>query len=113
MTKSFTAIRPPSFLPIRFDPQPVAGRVQVDFFHCSQCPMSGCALRKVKRAARRRPVPVDVRVFETCERAEVERWGVSRAVFVDGRHIEGPPFGAERVIEAIESAVETRTLCAA
>ena len=113
MTKSFTTIRPPSFLPIRFDPQPVAGRVQVDYFHCSQCPMSGVSLRKIKRAARRRPVPVDVRVFETCERAEVERWGLSRAVFVDGRQVEGPPFRAERVIEAIEAAVQSHTLCAA
>jgi GNAT superfamily N-acetyltransferase len=113
MTKSFTTIRRPEFLPIRFDPQPVSGRVQVDFFHCSQCPMSGCALRKVRQSARRRSVPVDIRVFQTCERAEVERWGVSRAVFVDGRHIPGPPFGAARVIDAIEAAVESHALCAA
>jgi hypothetical protein len=113
MTKSFTRIRPPEFLPMRFDPQPVAGRVQVDYFHCSQCPMSGCALRKVRQAARRRQVPVDVRVFQTCERADVERWGVSRAVFVDGQHIAGPPFGAERVVEAIEAAVQSHTLVAA
>lgn len=113
LTKPFTTIRQPEFLPIRFDPQSVPGRVQVDFFHCSQCPMSGCALRKVRQAARRRPVPVDVRVFQTCERAEVERWGVSRAVFVDGDHIPGPPFGAEHVIEAIEAAVGSHVLVAA
>jgi GNAT superfamily N-acetyltransferase len=106
LTKSFTPIRPPQFLPVRYDPQPVPGQVQVDYFHCSQCPLSGCSLRKIKHAARNRPLPVDVRVFETCERGEVERWGVARAVYVDGKRVEGPPFLTDRVSEAIDAAVD-------
>jgi GNAT superfamily N-acetyltransferase len=107
LTKSFASIRPPQFLPVFYDPQPVTGRVQVDFFHCSQCPLSGCSLRAIKRAARDRPLPVDVRVFETCERAEVERWGIARAVYVDGQRVGGPPFEVDRVIRTIEAAVES------
>lgn len=106
LTKSFTPIRPPQFLPTHYDPQPVPGRVQVDFFHCSQCPLSGCSLRNIKQAARHRPIPVDVRVFETCERSEVERWGIARAVYVDGQRVDGPPFLADRVIETVEAAVD-------
>jgi len=113
LTKSFTGIRPPYFLPVRYDPQPVPGRVQVDFFHCSQCPLSGCSLRKIKRAARKRSRPVDVRVFETCERAEVERWGIARAVYVDGQRVEGPPFLTDRVIEALEAAIQAHMMCPA
>jgi GNAT superfamily N-acetyltransferase len=99
--KPFVDVPAPRFLPLRYEFQPVAGRTVIDYFHCGQCPLSGWTLEEIKHAIRPHRKQALLRVFSTCERAEVERWGLCNGVFIDGEMLLFPPLNPGPVLEEL------------
>ena len=89
--KSKNGTPTPMFIPIGYQPIPVKDKVSVVYFHCPQCPRSGSALEKLKKKSRTKKDQVILQTFNTGERKEVERLGISHGVFIDGQVIGSFP----------------------
>ncbi len=110
LTKSRQPLPAPRFLPMGYHPQAPLARVGVDYFHCPQCPLSGWALAQLERRLRPRGDAVRLKVHETGERPEVERWGLTGAVYVDGVPLAGWPPRPEAILAQVDQELEARRL---
>jgi len=88
-------------------PEPAAGRVVVTGCVSGWCPAQNLAFERAKRAAEPFGAQVELRLVDTRERATLEAWGESDALFVDGRRVRtGPPPSAERLTRLLRKRVE-------
>jgi len=85
LNKPFGRAASPHFLPLRHVPRQGGERIEVDFFHCPQCPYSGWVLDRLQREGEFAGPDIDLRLIDTGEREAVERWGVANTVYIDGR----------------------------
>ncbi len=91
--------RPPRWFPKSSrQPEPIPGKVNVTAFSSGWCLASNLVNERARRAAAELGDAVVFREIDTSERSAVAEWGVSDAVFVDGKNVQkGPPVGYEKI----------------
>jgi GNAT superfamily N-acetyltransferase len=95
--------QPPRWFPkVDRRPETIPGKVNVTAFTSGWCLASNLTCERARRAAAELGDAVVFREIDTSERATVAEWGVSDAVFVDGKNLQkGPPPSYEKVRKAI------------
>jgi GNAT superfamily N-acetyltransferase len=84
----------------------VPGRVTVTGFSNGWCMGGNLTFERAKRAAAGFGDRVAFREIDTSDRTTMAEWGLSDAVFVDGRELtSGPPLSYEKIRRAIEKRV--------
>jgi GNAT superfamily N-acetyltransferase len=87
-------------------PEPVAGKVAVTACLSGWCPAQNLAFERARRAAEAYGERVEVRLVDTSDRAALEAWGQSDALWVDGRQVRtGPPPPQDRLVRLIGKRV--------
>ena len=100
------AVRP-RWLPERNrKPEKTSGKVTVTSFVNGWCPAQNLVYERAKRAAAEFGDKVLFREIDTFEGEVVEEWGISDALFIDGREVRtGPPPSYEKLRRLIAKRV--------
>jgi N-acetylglutamate synthase-like GNAT family acetyltransferase len=101
--KPFSAdAAPPRWIKRKKKPAAEPGRVTVTCFKNGWCPGQNLVYERARRAAAELGEPVVFREIDTFDRNVAAEWGISDALFVDGRQIRtGPPPSYEKIKQAI------------
>jgi len=87
-------------------PEPVPGKVAITACLNGWCPAQNLAFERARRAAAPHGEKVELRLVDTSDRATLEAWGASDALFVDGRQVRtGPPPSKEKLARLIGKRV--------
>jgi GNAT superfamily N-acetyltransferase len=99
--------QPPRWFPrIKRQPELVPGKVNVTALSSGWCLAQNLVYERAKRAAGEIGDEVVFREIDTSERSSVAEWGVSDAVFVDGKNLQkGPPPSYQKIYKAIARRV--------
>lgn len=85
-------VTPPQWIKEKKRPQPMKGKVTVTSFVNGWCPAQNIIHERAKRAAQEFGELVEFQQISTFERAVLEEWGISDALFIDGKQLKtGPP----------------------
>jgi GNAT superfamily N-acetyltransferase len=103
MWKPFSAgAQPPAWIKPRKKPQPEAGKVVVTGLLNGWCPAMSMVHERARRAVAELGPPVEFREVRTDDRAVFQEWGISDALFIDGREVRnGPPPKYEKIKKKI------------
>lgn len=94
---------PPRLMRPRRLPEPVPGKVAVTALVNGWCPGLNLAFERARRAAADLGDDVVFRAVDTSERDAMVDWGMSDALFVDGKPVRtGPPPSYRRIRSVIE-----------
>ena len=89
---------PPSLRRLKKRPVKKEGIVSVTCLRSGWCPAQNLGVERIKRALRELPGPTDYREIDTEDRANLEEWGVSDGIFIDGKPLHaGPPPSYEKL----------------
>lgn len=98
---------PPRWFHQKRKPEPVPGKVTVTGFVNGWCTAQNIAFERAKRAAGEYPGQVEFIQHDTLERETFLTWGISDALFVDGKEVRtGPPPSYEKLKRLIEKRVK-------
>ncbi len=87
-------------------PEPVAGKVAVTACLSGWCPAQNVTFERARRAAAPHGDQVELRVIDTNDRATMEAWGQSEALFIDGKPVRtGPPPTQQKLVRLIGKRV--------
>jgi GNAT superfamily N-acetyltransferase len=87
-------------------PDPAPGKVAVTGCLSGWCPAQNLAFERARRAAAPHGDKVEVRLVDTGDRATLEAWGQSDALFVDDRQVRtGPPPSQEKLARLVARRV--------
>jgi GNAT superfamily N-acetyltransferase len=87
-------------------PELLPGKVAVDSFMNGWCPGQNLVRERAKRAAASFGEAVAFREHDSSEPASFREWGISDALFVDGKEVpSGPPPSYEKIRKAIGKKV--------
>jgi GNAT superfamily N-acetyltransferase len=108
LTKTWAEVRPPEFIPRRYQPSPAdqPGRVVVDYFWSAQCP---CAVRTrdlLMQVAHSMSDEVVVHEVNTDQRATLEQFGVTQECFINGRRAFVDPPSRSQIKNTLEEALQ-------
>ncbi len=93
---------PPRWIKQRKKPAVEPGQVTVTCFKNGWCPGQNLVFERAKRAAAELGHPVVFREIDTFDRETAAEWGITDALFVDGRQLRtGPPPSYEKIRKAI------------
>ncbi len=108
MWKPFTEdALPPRWIKEKKRPQKTAGQVTVTSFINGWCPTQNIIHERAKRAAQEFGDVVDFQEIQTCDRAVLCDWGISDALFIDGKQVRtGPPLPIEKIQKKIRKRVK-------
>jgi GNAT superfamily N-acetyltransferase len=106
--KPFSAdAQPPVWIKPKKKPEPEAGKVVVTGFLNGWCPGMSMVHERARRAAAELGAPVEFREIRTSDRDVFLEWGMSDALFIDGREVRnGPPPRYEKIRKKIEKRVK-------
>jgi hypothetical protein len=89
---------PPKFIrPVKL-PSKGEGKVNVTVFRNGWCPNMNIAFERAKRASGEFPGKINLQEFETADRETFREWGISDALYIDGKEMNfgpAPSFGQE------------------
>jgi hypothetical protein len=107
MWKPFTEdATPPVFIKKIKRPGKGEGKVNVTLFRNGWCPNMNIACERARRASLDFPGKINLQVFETTDKEVVKEWGITDAVFIDGKEIwTGPAPSFEKIRRKIEKRV--------
>ncbi len=93
MWKPFThSAAPPKWIRPKKTPQAVPGKVAIDCMVSGWCPAMNIVYERAKRASSEFGDKVVFREHDTLDRCVFNEWGISGALFVDGKEVRtGPP----------------------
>jgi hypothetical protein len=111
--KPFRDIAPPELLPMRPRSWGDHDRLNVAFFYCPQCPVSGWALERIRSQLKDRQDKIDLQVIRLDDRSKIEHYGLARGVFIGRQQVDGFPPNPDLVLQQIERASQKRDLAAA
>jgi len=95
--------RPPRWIRPHRRPEAVPGRVTVTAFLNGWCPAQNIVHERARRAAATFGESVVFQSIDTSDRATFLEWGISDALFIDGREVKaGPPPPYEKIRRMIE-----------
>ena len=92
----------PRWIRPRKRPQDEAGKVKVTGLLNGWCPAMNLVHERARRAAAELGPPVEFHEIRTDDRAAFQEWGMSDALFIDGREVRnGPPPKYEKIRKKI------------
>lgn len=87
-------------------PEPVPGKVVVAACLNGWCPAQNLAFERARRAAAPHGEKVEVRLVDTFDRATMEAWGQSDALWIDGQPVRtGPPPSQQKLTRLVAKRV--------
>jgi GNAT superfamily N-acetyltransferase len=103
MWKPFSAdARPPAWIKAKKKPQAEAGKVVVTGLLNGWCPAMAMVHERARRAAAELGGKVEFREVRTDERSVFQEWGMTDALFIDGKEVRnGPPPKYEKIKKKI------------
>jgi hypothetical protein len=106
--KPFTAdASPPVWFKPRKRPEGVPGNVTVSAFRDGWCQAQNLSVERARRASAELGGKVQFREIDTSERAAMEEWGISSALFIDEKEVStGPPPSYEKIKKLIAKRVK-------
>lgn len=100
---------PPKWIRQQKKPDIEPGKVKVTAFINGWCPVQNIVFERAKRASAEFEGKVLFQEYDTSDRATLLEWGISDAVFVDGKEVQtGPPPTYEKIKKIIEKKVSKR-----
>lgn len=100
-----TAVAPRWIRPKK-TPQPVAGKITITAFLNGWCPAQNMVFERAKRAVAEFGDKVIFQPIDTFDRGTFLEWGISDALFIDGKQINtGPPPAYEKIKKLIANKV--------
>ncbi|MHB8124256.1 MAG: hypothetical protein ACYDEJ_01215 [Desulfitobacteriaceae bacterium] len=104
MWKPFTGDAiPPKWIRPQKKPDLVPGKVIVSAFINGWCPAQNITFERAKRASAEFEGQVLFQEYDTSDRETFIEWGISDALFVDGKEVRtGPPPSYEKIKRKIE-----------
>jgi len=108
MWKQFTeGAHPPHWIKEKKKPHKTAGKVTVTTFINGWCPAQNIVYERAKRASQEFGDLVEFQEINTFEREVFCQWGISDALFIDGKQIRtGPPPSYEKIHKQIGKRVK-------
>jgi len=108
MWKPFSAdAKPPVWIKRKKKPQPEAGKVVVTGLLNGWCPAMSMVHERARRAAADLGPKVEFRTINTCDRGIFLEWGMTDALFIDGKEVRnGPPPKYEKIKKKIARRVK-------
>ena len=106
--KPFTADAvPPKWIRQRKKPELVPNKVTVTAFINGWCPAQNMVFERAKRAASEFGDKVIFKQYDTFSREAQNEWGISDALFIDGKEVRtGPPPSFEKIKKMIAKRVK-------
>ncbi|MDP2729525.1 MAG: GNAT family N-acetyltransferase [Dehalococcoidales bacterium] len=106
--KPFTDdVIPPRWIQQKRRPEVTAGKVTVTAFLSGWCPAQNIVFERAKRAAAKFGSDVEFQHIDTFNRKNLREWGISDALFVDGKQVRtGPPPSYEKIRSIIAQRVK-------
>lgn len=99
--------QPPKFLKERSPIPQEPGKVTVTCFNSGWCPAQNIVYERSKRAAAEFGGQAVFRLVDTLEREEAAHWGVTDALYIDGKlTAAGPPPSHQKIRKAIQRRVK-------
>jgi N-acetylglutamate synthase-like GNAT family acetyltransferase len=101
---------PPKFIrPVKL-PSKGEDKVNVTVFRNGWCPNMNIAFERAKRASGEFPGKINLQEFETADRETFREWGISDALYIDGKEMNiGPAPSFEKIRKRIEKRVNKNT----
>ena len=97
---------PPKWIGEKKKPEKVHGKVTVTAFLNGWCPAQNIVFERAKRASAEFGDKVDFQEINTFERDTFLKWGISDALFINGKQIRtGPPPSYEKIKKLIGKRV--------
>jgi N-acetylglutamate synthase-like GNAT family acetyltransferase len=97
---------PPKFIKPNKKPVKGEGKVNVTVFRNGWCPNMNIAFERAKRASGEFPGKINLQEFETADRMTFREWGISDALYIDGKEMNiGPAPSIEKIRKRIEKRV--------
>ena len=97
---------PPKFIKPVKKPGKGDGKVNITMFRNGWCQSMNITCERVRRAAQEFPGKIDLQEYETIDRQIVKEWGITDAVYVDGKEIPvGPPISYGKIRKKIAKKV--------
>jgi len=94
---------PPRFIKQKKKPGKTPGKVNISVFINGWCPAQSIVYERTKRAVQGFENQVDFREYWTTDKEIQKEWGISDALYIDGRKIRtGPPPTYARIRKLIE-----------
>ena len=97
---------PPKWINRKKKPELIPGKVAVTAFLNGWCPAQSLVLERAKRAAAKFGSDVIFQQIDTFNRGNFLEWGISDALFIDGKQVRtGPPPSYEKINKIIARRV--------
>ena len=97
---------PPKFIKPNKKPVKGEGKVNVTVFRNGWCPNMNIAFERAKRASGEFTGKINLQEFETADRETFREWGISDALYIDGKEMNiGPAPSIEKIRKRIEKRV--------
>jgi len=108
MWKPFNeSAKPPRFMRPKKRPAGEAEKVKVTIFRNGWCQSMNIACERAIRASGEFPGKTDLTVIDTIDRKIVEEWGITDALYINGKEIRtGPPPSYKKIRKKIEKGVK-------
>jgi len=98
---------PPKWIKQKKSPESIQGKVKVSAFINGWCPSQNIVFERAKRAAKELGDKVVFEEFNTSKREVFLKWGISDALFIDGKQMRtGPPPSYEKIKKHIAKRVK-------
>ncbi len=98
---------PPSWAVEKKKPGSIPGKVAVTAFLNGWCPAQNMVCERARRAAMELGDQVEFRMINTFDRQVYSEWGITDALFIDGKPVRtGPPPSYERIRKLIARRVK-------
>jgi hypothetical protein len=98
---------PPKWIKDKKQPEKIAGKVAVTSFINGWCPAQNMVYERAKRAVSEFGDRVDFQEIHTFDRDKFLEWGISDALFIDGKQIRtGPPPSFDKIRKKIAKKVK-------
>jgi GNAT superfamily N-acetyltransferase len=97
---------PPKFIRPKKLPEKGDGKVNVSMFRNGWCQTMNVACERAKRASLNFPGKINLQEFETTDKEVVNEWGISDALYIDGKEVRvGPAPAYEKIRNKIQRRV--------
>lgn len=98
---------PPKFVNLKKKPVKGEGKVNVTVFSNGWCQNMNVACERARRASMEFPGKTNLQVFDTSDREIFSDWGISDAIYIDGKEINiGPAPSLRKVRKKIEKRLK-------
>jgi len=98
---------PPHFRKPVKKPEKGKKQVNLTLFRNGWCQSMNITSERAKRAALDFPEKIEINEFDTTDRKILNEWGITDAVYLDGKEIPtGPPISYDRIRRKIQKRVK-------